>query len=64
MSTSRRSWIWMTALSLAAICGGARAEVPAHNRADQREAPPRPEPSSAERRAQQLFDAIVRDEPA
>lgn len=64
VSTSRRTSIWMAWLALAAIGGDARADVPAHNRADQKETPPRPEPSSAERRARQLFDAIVRDDPA
>jgi hypothetical protein len=55
--------------ALAAVSGIAplRADapqVPAHNRAEQREPPPRPDASSAERRARLLFDAIVRDDPA
>ena len=40
------------------------ADVPLHNRADQREPAPRPDASSAERRAKLLFDAIVHDDPA
>jgi len=37
--------------------------VPAHNRADQREAPPRPELGDAAAKASLLFDAIVNDDP-
>ena len=39
-------------------------DIPAHNRADQREPPPRPDASSAERRARMVFDAVVKDDPA
>ena len=38
--------------------------VPPHNRADQREPPPRPPASDAEAKARVLFDAIVHDDPA
>jgi hypothetical protein len=40
------------------------AAVPAHNRADLREAPPRPEIGDAAEKAARLFDAIVHDDPA
>jgi hypothetical protein len=50
-------------LWIALAAGSVHAQVPAHNRADQREPPPRPDVSSAQRRAKQLFEAIVRDDP-
>jgi hypothetical protein len=37
--------------------------IPEHNRADLKEAPPRPAPDSAEAAARLLFEAIVRDQP-
>ncbi|MET0390897.1 MAG: hypothetical protein ABW321_33295 [Polyangiales bacterium] len=40
----------------------AAPEVPPHNRADQKQAPPRPAATSAEQAAEQLFGAIVRDD--
>lgn len=39
-------------------------DVPEHNRADLTEAPPRPPIGDASERAERLFGAIVRDEPA
>jgi hypothetical protein len=69
----------MVTIGVAAVGGGLAAQgrlppsppspptaaaVPAHNRAEQRVPPPRPDASSAERRAKLLFDAIVRDDPA
>lgn len=44
--------------------GGARVEIPAHNRADLRQAPPRPPVGKANERAARLFDAIVHDDPS
>jgi len=53
-------------LGIALATAGAQADgpkIPAHNRADEREPPPRPDASSAERRAKRLFEAIVHDDP-
>ena len=64
MHGARRWGMWILGCALAA--GVARAQtptVPAHNRPDQREPPPRPDGGSAERRAKQLFEAILRDDP-
>jgi hypothetical protein len=51
------------ALSLLALTAQAQS-VPAHNAADLVEPPPRPAVGDAEEKAERLFEAIVRDEPA
>jgi hypothetical protein len=38
--------------------------VPAHNRADQTSAPPRPPAADAEAKVRRVFEAIVHDDPA
>jgi hypothetical protein len=56
----------MCLMGVALAAGIARAQtptVPTHHRPDQREPPPRPDASSAERRAKQLFEAILHDDP-
>lgn len=64
MHAARRAGIWLLWLVLArGVVHAQTPPVPAHNRVDQREPPPRPDASSAERRAQRLFEAILRDDP-
>jgi len=57
---------WGMLMGLALASGVASAQTPSkpvHNRPDQREPSPRPDASSAERRAKQLFEAILHDDP-
>ena len=63
-----RVWPALVALVIvvALVAARARAQetaIPAHNRADLTEAPPRPPLGDAAERASRLFDAIVRDDP-
>jgi hypothetical protein len=53
----------LVGLALAPLSARAQ-DIPAHNRADLTEPPPRPPVGDAAERAARLFDAIVRDEPA
>jgi hypothetical protein len=60
----RRAGTWIVGVVLvAAVAHGQTPTIPAHNRADQRVPPARPDASSAERRAKQLFEAILHDDP-
>ena len=49
-------WVVCSVLAVGGVRADAAPQVPPHHRA-------RPEPSSAERRARQLFQAILRDDP-
>ncbi|HKU37579.1 MAG TPA: hypothetical protein VJR89_05510 [Polyangiales bacterium] len=66
---SRSSWLYVLCVCawLRPLAAQAPAEAPAippHNRADQREPPPRPAAAGAEAQARVLFDAIAHDDPA
>jgi hypothetical protein len=51
-------------LALVAPSAAAQPSVPAHNAADLKEPPPRPDVGDAADKARRLFEAIQRDEPA
>jgi hypothetical protein len=62
---SRRLWaVAACALLWQAKLAAEAPAVPPHNRADQREPPPRPAATDAEAKARVLFDAIVHDDAA
>lgn len=54
--------LWVVCSALLSVTAAAE-DVPAHNHADLKEAPPRPAAASAEALAEKLFAAIVADDP-
>lgn len=61
---SRRTALAALALAPLSATRAFAQDVPEHNRADLAEAPPRPPVGDATERAERLFGAIQRDEPA
>lgn len=64
MNTIRSTALLLALALVPAAVAAQSLEIPANNRAELTEAPPRPGPGDVQERSRRLFDAIVHDDPS